>query len=68
VVSAHREENVDDPVQFAGLIDVLRNLAGIGRRVIMTSHPRKRIEAEGVTLPPQVELLKPFGFSDYINL
>ena len=58
LVSAHREENVDDPEQLAGLFDVLRNLAATGRRVIMTTHPRtrKRIEAKGVALPPQVEL------------
>jgi len=70
VVSAHREENVDDPAQFAGLVEVLRNLAATGRRVIMTTHPRtrKRIEAEGVALPPQVELMKPFGFRDYVQL
>jgi UDP-N-acetylglucosamine 2-epimerase (non-hydrolysing) len=70
VVSAHREENVDAPEQFSGLVDVLRNLAHTGRRVIMTTHPRtrKRIEAERVALPPQVELHKPFGFSDYVKL
>ena len=36
----------------------------------MTTHPRtrKRIEAEQVALPPQIELLKPFGFSDYVKL
>ncbi len=70
VVSAHREENVDAPAQFAGLIDILTHLAETGRRVIMTTHPRtrKRIEAEGVRLPPQVELHKPFGFSDYVKL
>jgi len=70
VVSAHREENVDDPKQFTGLVDVLCNLATTGRCVIMTTHPRtrKRIEAEDVALPPQVELCKPFGFSDYVKL
>ena len=70
VVSAHREENVDAPAQFTGLIEVLTGLAATGRRVIMTTHPRtrKRIEATGVSLPPQVELHKPFGFSDYVKL
>jgi len=70
VVSAHREENVDAPAQFAGLMEVLNGLAATGRRVIMTTHPRtrKRIEATGVSLPPQVELHKPFGFSDYVKL
>lgn len=70
VVSAHREENVDAPAQFAGLVDVLTRLAATGRRVIMTTHPRtrKRIEAEGVALPPQIELMKPFGFTDYVKL
>src|SRR5512136_2172646 len=29
---------------------------------------RKRLTAEQVTLPPLVELMKPFGFCDYIQL
>lgn len=70
IVSAHREENVDAREQFAGLANVLTHLAATGRRVIMTTHPRtrKRIEAEGVALPPQVEQHRPFGFSDYVKL
>jgi UDP-N-acetyl-L-fucosamine synthase len=70
VVSAHREETIDATEQFAALIDVLTHLAEIGRSVIVSTHPRtrKRIEVEGVTLPPLVRLLKPFGFSDYVKL
>lgn len=70
VFSAHREENVDDPQQFGGLVEVLHGLASTGRRVIFSTHPRtrKRLEAEHVSLPPQVELHKPFGFSDFVQL
>ncbi len=70
VVSAHREENVDDPAQFAGLLDVLNHLAESGRRVVVSTHPRtrKRIEAEHVALPPSVDMNRPFGFCDYVKL
>lgn len=71
VVSVHREENVDSPAQFDKLLDLLKTVADTYRkRLIVSTHPRTRarIEAAGVRLPQLVELHKPFGFFDYVNL
>jgi UDP-N-acetyl-L-fucosamine synthase len=71
VLSCHREENIDDEGNFRRLIEVLQELvASHGKRVIMTTHPRtrKRIEQEGIELPPLVELHKPFGLLCYVKL
>ncbi|MHB9030881.1 MAG: UDP-N-acetylglucosamine 2-epimerase, partial [Candidatus Latescibacterota bacterium] len=71
VVSAHREENIDDPAQFRKLIRVLDGLAETFHvRVIVSTHPRtrKRLDAENIRLNPLVELMKPLGLCDYVNL
>jgi UDP-N-acetyl-L-fucosamine synthase len=71
VVSSHREENIDDLGQFRKLTEMLKALPGEGRRrVIVSVHPRtrKRIEAAGAAFGPEVELLKPLGFCDYVHL
>jgi UDP-N-acetylglucosamine 2-epimerase len=70
LVSAHREENIDNPYQFSHLIEVLNRLAESKRRVIVSVHPRsrKRIQEEKVIFSPSIELMKPFGFCDFVKL
>ena len=71
VVSVHREENVDNPEQLARVVEVLNGLVSeFGRRVIMSAHPRTRKAMDALAQKPdaKVEMLKPFGFADYIKL
>lgn len=71
VVSAHREENIDDPAQFLDLISCLDTIAETyGIRIIVSTHPRtrKRIETNEVAVNSLVEFMKPLGFFDYVHL
>ena len=71
VVSAHREENIESPQSFARLVEVLNAVAADHELpVIVSTHPRtqKRIDATGARFHPQVRLLKPLGFLDYVRL
>lgn len=71
VISAHREENIDAPEQFGGLVEVLNGLAErFKKRLIVSTHPRtrKRFESENIHLHQLVELKKPMGLCDYVKL
>ena len=71
LVSAHREENIDFPDKFKGLIRILNGLANDYKKpVVVSMHPRTRkmIEIEKPALSKKVMLVKPFSFSDYVRL
>ncbi|MDR2220645.1 MAG: UDP-N-acetylglucosamine 2-epimerase (non-hydrolyzing) [Methylobacillus sp.] len=71
VVSAHREENIESDRHFAKLVEVLNAVAeDYGFPVVVSTHPRtqKRVDASGAVFHPQVRLLKPLGFHDYVKL
>jgi UDP-N-acetyl-L-fucosamine synthase len=71
VFSSHREENIDCIEQFNKLISLLNNLAQkYGKRIIFSTHPRtkKKMEDEKADLNSLVEIMKPFGFFDYLKL
>jgi UDP-N-acetylglucosamine 2-epimerase len=68
VVSSHREENINNPDNFNGLIESLNQIAEYYKfPIIVSTHPRTRnkIESENVKVREEVQFLKPMGFNDY---
>lgn len=80
VVSAHREENINNPKNFKGLIDALNQIAEQYQYpIIVSTHPRTRKKLEEIRSQsntvsntvqhcepsPLIQFLKPLGFSDY---
>lgn len=71
LVSAHREENIDNDENFKSLTDALNSIAEeYDMPVIYSTHPRswKRIEEKGIKFHKNIKQLKPFGFYDYNKL
>lgn len=71
LVSAHREENIDNEENFMDLMNSINNIAEKYQMpVIYSTHPRsmKFIEKRQFKFHPLVQNLKPFGFLDYNKL
>jgi len=72
VVSTHREENIENPENLRRILFVLNNLASdYNIPVIVSTHPRtrKRLDVLGdIRMDSRIQFLKPFGFTDYVNL
>lgn len=71
LLSAHREENIDNEQNFFALMNAVNALAEkYDMPVIYSTHPRseKFIKQRGFEFHPNVRNLKPFGFSDYNQL
>lgn len=73
LVSAHREENVDDPVRLKRLLATLNVIADrYDKPIIFSTHPRTRNRLDALQpraqLSPAIRFLKPLGFLDYVRL
>ena len=71
LVSAHREENVDSPLNLNNLINILNYLGDKFQvPVIVSTHPRTRksFHNANASFSKWVQLMKPLGFFDYVNL
>lgn len=68
LLSAHREENIDNEENFFALMNAVNSMAeNYQIPVIYSTHPRSRkfIENRNYKFHPLVRTLKPFGFYDY---
>jgi len=71
LLSAHREENIDDEDNFMALMTAINAMAEqYNMPIIYSTHPRSKkfIEQRGFKFHPHVRSLQPFGFSDYNQL
>lgn len=72
LVTAHRAENVDNPVHLTEIFEGLNKVAEkFNKPVICSIHPRTRNRLEGqveITHHPLVRFFDPFGFFDFVHL
>ena len=71
VVSAHREENIDNESNFFRFVAILNSMAEFYEiPIIVSTHPRtrKRIESLNIKFNKHIQLLKPLNFTDYNHL
>jgi UDP-N-acetylglucosamine 2-epimerase (non-hydrolysing) len=68
LLSAHREENIDNETNFFELMNAINTMAEkYNLPIVYSTHPRsaKFIEKRKFKFNPLVKQMKPFGFSDY---
>ncbi|MFD0826421.1 non-hydrolyzing UDP-N-acetylglucosamine 2-epimerase [Neobacillus sp. M.A.Huq-85] len=71
LLSAHREENIDNKENFMALMNAINKMAETyDMPVIYSTHPRSKkiIEQRDFKFHQNVRSLSPFAFSDYNNL
>ena len=69
VVTLHRPSNVDDKETFLKLAGALKNIS-TQLPIAFPVHPRtrQRMEQFGIDLGPNVSLLEPLGYMEFLNL
>lgn len=72
LVSAHREENVDNEINFQHFLESIKVIAERYQKpIIVSTHPRTRKKLEGLdveNLDKRIRFLKSLGFFEYVKL
>lgn len=66
LLTAHRQENVDDP---SNILKMMKMLEGFPK-VIFPAHPRteKKIRENKIVLPPNVRMVKAVGYLEFLGM
>lgn len=71
VISAHRQENVDDPTRLYDLVETLNEMAEkFELPIVVSTHPRTKSKLDKIEsrINPLISFHEPFGFIDYCML
>lgn len=71
LISAHRQENIDQTARISELLESLNWIASEFKYpLIVSTHPRtqQKIQRSGIKLEEGIQLHQAFGFIDYIKL
>jgi UDP-N-acetylglucosamine 2-epimerase (non-hydrolysing) len=69
IVTAHRSENVDNPVHLQAIIDALGQLyRKFKKEVIYPMHPRTQSKMGAIKPPKGIRIMAPLGFYDFNRL
>jgi UDP-N-acetylglucosamine 2-epimerase (non-hydrolysing) len=70
LMTLHRPSNVDEAGSLDKLLATLGELAGDNLQLVFPAHPRTstKLRAFGVTIPPQVRIVDPLGYLDFVGL
>ena len=66
LVTAHRKENVDDPISFQSIINGLGLLyKKYGLEIIYPMHPRTQSKLKEINMPKGIRVMNPLGYYDF---
>lgn len=71
VLTCHRQENVDNPIRFQGILEGMAEVSKWSKLpIIYPIHPRaqKMIETFGLKVPSSIRLVDPLGYLEFLQM